>query len=199
MVCYNNHMVYNKDIKIVAFVGMAGAGKTTAVQYVTEKGYPKVYGGGIFYEMMKEAGIEMTQENEKEFRTKMHDKGGQDLIVNKFIQQIKALIDAGQHRIVTDSNYSWEEYKTVMHEFHGELHVIAVVAPKHIRHHRLTSRAERPLTENESNDRDWREIEDLQSGGMIAIADHYIINDGDLDNLYQQIDKTLNDIEFFKD
>jgi dephospho-CoA kinase len=192
-------MVFNKDVKIVAFVGMAGSGKSTAVNYVTKKGYPKVYGGGIFYEAMKEAGIEPTQENENEFRTKVHSGEGQDFIIKKFIQQINELIDAGQHRIVTDSNYSWDEYKAMKHEFPGELYVIAVVAPKHIRHHRLLSRPGRPLTGPESNDRDWREIEDLQSGGAIAIADHYIINDGDLDNLHSQIDKTLNDIEFYKD
>jgi dephospho-CoA kinase len=61
------------------------------------------------------------------------------------------------------------------------------------------SRLERPLTETESSDRDWREIEDLHSGGIIAIADHYIINDGDLENLHRQIDDTLNDIDFYKD
>ncbi|HUC96511.1 MAG TPA: AAA family ATPase [Candidatus Saccharimonadales bacterium] len=191
-------MVYNKDVKIVAFVGMAGAGKSTAVDYVTNKGYPKVYGGGIFYEAMRDAGIEPTQQNENDFRTRVHKNEGQDQIVKEFIGQIHALIDAGQHRIVTDSNYSWDEYKAMKHEFPGELNVVAVVAPKHIRHHRLLSRLERPLTETESSDRDWREIEDLQSGGVIAIADHYIINDGDLDNLYKQINDTLNDIEFYK-
>ncbi|MCX6728937.1 MAG: AAA family ATPase [Candidatus Saccharibacteria bacterium] len=192
-------MVYNEDVKIVAFVGMAGAGKSTAVEYVTSKGYPKVYGGGIFYEAMKEAGIEPNNQNEDDFRTKVHSGEDQNILINKFIQQINNLIDAGQHRIVTDSNYSWEQYKAVMHEFHGELSVIAVVAPKHIRHHRLLSRPERPLTEAEAGDRDWREIEDLQSGGTIAIADHYIINDGDLEKLHNQIDQVLNDIEFYKD
>lgn len=192
-------MVYNKDVKIVAFVGMAGAGKSTAVEYVTSKGYPKVYGGGIFYEAMKEAGIEPTQQNEDDYRTKIHSGEGQDFIIKKFIQQINDLIDAGQHRIVTDSNFSWDQYKAMKHEFPGELSVIAVVAPKHIRHHRLLSRAERPLTETEASDRDWREIEDLQSGGTIAIAEHFIMNDGDLENLHQQIDDTLNDIEFYRD
>ncbi len=191
-------MIYNKDVKIVAFVGMAGAGKSTAVDYVTGKGYPKVYGGGILFEAMKKAGIEITPENENEFRTKVHADEGQDLIISEFIGQINKLISAGQHRIVTDSNYSWAQYKTMKHEFPGELTVIAVVAPKHIRHHRLLSRAERPLTETEASDRDWREIEDLQSGGTIAIAEHYIMNDGDLEKFHQQIDQVLNDIEFYR-
>jgi dephospho-CoA kinase len=191
-------MVYNKDVKIVAFVGMAGAGKSTAVEYVTSKGYPKVYGGGIFYDAMKQAGIDPTQQNEDDYRTKVHGGEGQDFIIKKFIQQINDLIGAGQHRIVTDSNYSWDQYKAMKHDFPGELNVIAVVAPKHIRHHRLLTRLERPLTNPESSDRDWREIEDLGSGGTIAIAEHFIMNDGDLEKFHQQIDQVLNDIEFYK-
>ncbi len=188
-------MTNNK--KIVAFVGLAGTGKTTAVDYLTKKGYPKVYGGGIFYEEMKKAGIQPTQENENEFRFKIHSEKGNDYISSKFISQIHDLLDAGQHHIVTDSNYSWNEYKAIKHEFPGELYVIALLTPRHIRHHRLLTRIEHPLAESESNERDWREIEDLQAGGTIAIADHYIMNDGSLDNLYNQIDQILNDIEFY--
>src|SRR5680860_1009314 len=119
------HMTFNKNNKIVAFVGLSGSGKSTAVDYVTEKGYPKVYGGGIFYEEMKKAGIEQTQDNENSFRSEMGDEDGQEHIVKMFIKQINDLLGAGQHRIVTDSNYSWEEYKAMKHEFPGELYVVA--------------------------------------------------------------------------
>jgi len=187
----------NKNVKIIAFVGLTGSGKTTAVNYLTQKGYPKVYGGGIFYDEMKEAGLELTPENEDIFRHKIRKDNGQDRLVQKLVDQIHHLIDAGQHRIITDSNYSWEEYKIMKHEFPGELYVIALIAPKHMRHHRLANRPERPLTEAEANKRDWQEIEDLQSGGTIAMADHYIVNDGDFDNLNQQINQTLENIDFF--
>ena len=35
-----------RDVKIIAVVGMSGSGKSVAVDYLTEKGYPKVYLGG---------------------------------------------------------------------------------------------------------------------------------------------------------
>ena len=35
------------NIKILAIVGMSGSGKSVAVDYLTGKGYPKVYFGAI--------------------------------------------------------------------------------------------------------------------------------------------------------
>ena len=40
------------DIKILAIVGMSGSGKSVVVDYLTEKGYPKVYFGGMIYKEM---------------------------------------------------------------------------------------------------------------------------------------------------
>ena len=36
-----------KPAKILAFVGLPGAGKTEATNFVAAKGFPKIYGGGI--------------------------------------------------------------------------------------------------------------------------------------------------------
>jgi hypothetical protein len=43
----------------------------------------------------------------------------------------------------------------------------------------LARREIRPLTEAESNSRDIAEIENLNKGGPIAIADYLLVNDGD--------------------
>jgi len=190
-------MIVNNDIKIVAFVGLAGSGKSVSVDYVTEKGYPKVYFGGIVLDAMTEAGIEHTQENEKPFRENLRKKEGNDFIAKRIIEQIHNLINSGQHRIIADGLYSWTEYKALKKEFPGEFTLVAVVTRKKIRHRRLLTRPIRPLTQTESDERDWAEIENLEKGGPIAIADHYIINDGDLDNLHTQIDDTLKNINFY--
>lgn len=189
-------MEYNKEIKIIAFVGLPGAGKSTATDYVTSKGYPKVYFGGVIYAAMDKVGLEHTVENEAMFRIEIRKKEGADFAAKPIIQEIHGLVNSGQHKIVVDGLYTWDEYKIMKHEFPGELTVVAIVAPRRIRHRRLATRPKRPLTEAESNARDWSEIEDIQKGGPIAIADHYIMNDGDFENLYNQINKTLSDIEF---
>lgn len=191
-------MTHHENVKIVAFVGLTGSGKSAAVDYVTEKGYPKVYFGGILYQAMKEAGLtpgDWAVENP--FREEIRRKEGKDFVVKRAVKQIKDLVAAGQHRIVADGIYSWTEYKIMKHEFPGELDVIAVTTPRHLRYHRLTTRPDRPLTEAEAQTRDWAEIENIEKGGPIAMADHFIMNDGDLDNLHDQIDTLLQDT-FYK-
>lgn len=189
---------HHPDIKIVAFVGLAGSGKTSAVEYLTSKGFPKVYFGGILYKAMNDAGIEITWESQQVFREEIREREGKDFIVKRAVKEIQGLIGAGQHRIVLDGLYTWSEYKILKHEFPGEMTVIAIVTPKHLRKQRLAKRPERPMTSAEVDERDWSEIEDLEKGGPIAIADYYIHNDGDLDYYDKQIDDALSHIEFYK-
>lgn len=187
---------HDTGTKILAIVGLTGSGKSEVVNYVTEKGVPKVYFGGIILNAMKEAGIEWTAENEKKFREDIRAQEGKDFVVNRIVKEIRDLINAGQHRIVADGLYTWTEYKILKHEFPGELAVTAVVAPKTLRHRRLTNRPIRPLTIEEANSRDWAEIENLEKGGPIAIADHYLTNEGSLDTLHKQVDQLLDETHF---
>ncbi len=190
-------MKHHENVKIIAFVGLTGSGKTAAVNYLTAKGFPKVYFGGIFYEAMKEAGFTPGDwEVESEFRKEIRRREGNDYVVIRANKQIRDLIAAGQHRVVADGLYSWTEYKIMKHEFPGELTVVAIVTPKHFRKSRLAERPERPLTSTEVDQRDWEEIENIEKGGPIAIADYYVHNDGDLENLHSQIENILEKIEF---
>jgi len=190
-------MKHYENVKIIAFVGLAGSGKSSAVDYLTEKGYPKVYFGGIVLDEVKRRGLELTQENEQPIREELRAKEGKDFVVRRIIQQIHELVEAGQHRIVADGLYTWTEYKALKHEFPGELTVVAIVAPRHLRQNRMASRPVRPLTAAQLDQRDWAEIENIEKGGPIAIADHFIMNDKDLDNLHQQVDDACNHIEFY--
>ena len=184
------------NVKIVALVGMAGSGKSTAVEHITKLGYPKVYFGGVIYEAMREAGIDINPESQASFREEIRTREGDDFVAKRIITQIKNLIEAGQKHIVADGLYSWTEYKALKHAFPGELTVVAVLAPKTLRHHRLSQRPDRPFTEEEATKRDWAEIEDIEKGGPIAIADHFIINDGNPEQFYEKIDEILEDIKF---
>ena len=86
----------DSPVKIVAFVGLAGSGKSSAVDYLTEKGYPKIYFGGILYKAMEEAGIEITWESQQTFREEIREREGKDFIVKRAIKEARGLIDAGQ-------------------------------------------------------------------------------------------------------
>lgn len=189
-------MSEQKNVKILAFVGLAGSGKSSAVDYLTEQGYPKIYFGGVIYKAMAAAGIEITWDSQKKFREEIREREGKDFVVKRAIQEAHDLIDAGQKRIILDGLYTWSEYKILKHEFPGEMTVIAIVTPKHLRYKRMANRPERPMTEHEIDQRDWAEIENIEKGGPIAIADYFIINDGSLDELHSDLDTVTAEIAF---
>lgn len=185
-------------MKILAFVGMPGAGKSSAVDFVVANGHPKIYGGGIILDEMQALGIEINADNERAYREKMRAEHGKEYFIKKCAERMHKLIEAGQKYIVLDGLYTWTEYKFLKREFPGELTVVAIVAPRKLRHRRLSQRPERPLTSQEATTRDWAEIENLEKGGPIAAADDYVINDGSLDDLHTKISDVINDVHFCK-
>ena len=185
-----------KDVKIIAIVGMSGSGKSVAVDYLTEKGYPKVYFGGMILKEMELRGIEITPDNERNFREMIRETEGKDWVVNKVVEEVKNLIAAGQKRIVLDGVYSWTEYKIIKHEFPATVDFVAIVVPKRLRHKRVAVRTERPFTAQEIQERDRTEIENLEKGGPIAMADYYILNDKTIADLHDGMDEILREIEF---
>lgn len=188
----------NKDIKLVAVVGMCGSGKSTAIDYLTERGIPKVYFGGVIYKAMAEAGIERTEdgESEKKFREEIRRREGKDFVVKRAIQEAKKLIEAGQRHIVLDGVYSWTEYKTLRKEWPTEMTVVAIVAPKALRRKRVAERPDRPFDAQAAAERDRAEIENLEKGGPIAIADYYVDNSGTVEEFHEAFGKLMRDIKF---
>ena len=191
-------MMNDGNIKIIAVVGMSGSGKSVVVDYLTEKGFPKVYFGGMIYKEMKRRGIEITAdgESEKRFREMIRETEGKDWVVKQVIEEAKNLINAGQKRIVLDGLYSWTEYKILKKEFPGQLTVLAVVVPKVLRHFRVGKRPERPFNTKEIQERDRSEVENLEKGGPIAMADYYVLNDESVAKLHDDVDVILDRIEF---
>ena len=187
-----------KDVKILAVVGMCGSGKSTAIDYLIEKKIPKIYFGGIIYKAMAEAGIERTEdgESEKIFREEIRKKEGKDFVVKRVVKETKDLIAAGQKRIVLDGLYSWTEYKILRKEFPTEMTVVAIVVPKALRRKRLAIRPDRPFDAQAAAERDRSEIENLEKGGPIAIADYYVDNSGTIKEFHEKFAALCKEIGF---
>lgn len=186
-----------KDLKIIAIVGMSGAGKSLAVDYITHRGVPKVHFGNMIYREMEKRGIPITPDSQREFREMIRATEGQDWVVRQAIAEINDLIAAGQKRIVLDGLYSWTEYRALKHDFPGdELTVVAVVAPRALRYARVARRPERPFNAQEIRERDYSEIEKMEKGAPIAMADYYVLNDQDVPHLETQLKTILQTIDF---
>lgn len=184
-------MSNQKPIHIIAFVGLAGSGKTTVIDHLTEKGYPKVYFGSIIMDALKAAGLEPTRENQLAMRAKLQNDLGEEAVTQRVIDQVRHLAEAGQHVIVLDGPGTWGAYRMVKHAFPGELTIVALLTSRHHRHHRLVIRTHDPLTEDESTERDLDEIEVLGKGNVIAMADYFVTNDGTPDELLATVDQLL--------
>ena len=191
-------MSEKENLKIIAFVGMSGSGKSVAVDFLTDKGIPKVYFGGMIYKEMEKRGIERTPdgESEKKFREMIRETEGKDWVVKQVIDEVYNLADAGQKRIVLDGVYSWTEMKTLKHEFPGAITFVAIVVPKRLRYKRVALRPDRPFNEEEIKERDRSEIENLEKGGPIAAADYYVLNDGTVDDMKKKLAEILEEIKF---
>ena len=116
--------------------------------------------------------------------------------IDSVVEQIDGVINAGQHRVVLDGLDSWDSYKALKHEYPGELTTVAVTTTRHMRHHRLTKRIENPMTERDADQMDYNEIETQNAGGVIAIADYFMSNNGSLEKFHTKIDDLLHLIDF---
>ena len=195
LISYNNSM---ENVKILAVVGMSGSGKSVVVEHLTDKGYPKVYFGGMIYKEMEKRGIERTEDgaSERDFREMIRQTEGADWVVRQVISEVKDLIGAGQKRIILDGVYSWTEYKTLKHEFPGRLTFVAVVVDKKLRYERVAKRPERAFDANAIRERDRSEIENLEKGVPIAAADYYALNNGTVEELKDRVDVILKEMQF---
>lgn len=64
-----------------------------------------------------------------------------------------------------------------------------------MRYKRLITREVRPLTLEQAKNRDVAEIEKLNKGGPIAIADYIIVNEGDRQLFLSRVDKLFHRLE----
>ena len=177
--------------KIVAIVGMCGSGKSVAGERLEQLGFAKVYFGGLTIDEVKRRGLEVNEQNERAVREELRRTHGMGAFAVLSLPKIQAFIDKGQ-RVLIDGLYSFSEYKILKEKFGDGLLVIAIFTPRALRYERLAVRDVRPLTREEAVSRDYAEIENIEKGGPIALADYTIVNDGAKEGLVRQLEKVLS-------
>jgi dephospho-CoA kinase len=184
-----------QNVKVITLVGMPGAGKSFCVDHLVEKGLPRVYFGGVVVdETMRRYG-KVDEKHEKIVREDLRAKEGKGAVAKRIIKQIDELAAKGQKRIVADGLYSWTEYKIFKERWGDDAIIIAITAPRHIRHERLADRPVRPFTEEEVTAREYAEIENIEKGGPIANADYTVVNNGTPEEMIAQLDKILAELD----
>jgi dephospho-CoA kinase len=181
--------------RALALVGMPGAGKSLCARHLERKGYFQYRFGSIVVNEVARRGLPLTPENERIVREEFRSNEGMDAIARRALPILRQALE--QHPcIVIDGLYSWSEYKTLHAELGGELIVVAVISDRALRYRRLATRKERPLTSEEAERRDYQEIEKLEKGGPIALADFTLINNGSPRALRSALNALIERLDF---
>jgi dephospho-CoA kinase len=177
--------------RALALVGMAGAGKSWCAKHLEQRGFFQFRFGGIVTDEVTRRGLALTPAHERLVREEFRDHEGMDAIARRALPILTAEL-ARRNSIVIDGLYSFSEYKLLCDQFGASMVVVAIFASRHLRYARLASRPERPLTPAEAQQRDYAEIEKLEKGGPIAIADYTLLNDGEPQALLSALDSLID-------
>jgi len=180
---------------------MPGAGKNVFSDYFADKNYQFVRFGQITLDIVKKKRLKPNEKNERKIREDVRKKYGMAAFAILNYPKFCELLKKGP--VIADGLYGWAEYKYLKKKFKNKMVVVAIYAPSKIRHARLsqrklskndTSLRNRPITLNESQKRDYAEIENLDKGGTIALADYTLINTKSKKHFLKQIASLYKEI-----
>lgn len=176
--------------RILALVGMPGAGKSLCAAHLQTLGYFQFRFGSIVVNEVVRRGQAINPVNEKVVREEFRALEGMDAIAKRALPILQDALNT-RHTIIIDGLYSFSEYKTLKAEWGESLIVIAITCARQLRYQRLADRSDRPLTRAEAEQRDYNEIENIEKGGPIAMADFTLLNDDTPDALIGSLDRLL--------
>jgi len=176
-------------MKVIAIVGMAGAGKSEVAREFEKAGYVRVRFGDITDEEVEKRGLPLNETSERFVREALRDKHGMAAYARLSIPKIDKALERA--KVVVDGLYSWEEYLLLKKRYGEQLCLVAVWASPRKRYFRLSVRETRALTREEAAARDKAEIENLNKGAPIAMADYILTNESTLSNLRRQAKRLI--------
>ena len=105
-------------MKVVAIVGMTGAGKSEVARVFEEHGFKKVRFGDITDEELNNRGLEPNEENERRIREELRKKYGMAAYAKLSLPRIDTSLKSSN--VVVDGLYSWEEYTLIEGALRGK-------------------------------------------------------------------------------
>lgn len=169
--------------QVIALVGMCGSGKSVCCEVFRESGWDYVYFGGVTMRELEKRGLERNEANERSVREELRRVYGPAAFAILLKDEIKEKLKVGS--VCLDGLYSWSELKVLREALGESLTVVAIITERKKRYERISQRVIRPLTPAEAESRDVAEIENMEKGGPIAMADLFLFNDGDLNSFRQ--------------
>ena len=176
-------------MKVIAFTGMPGSGKSEAVKVAREMGIPVIRMGDCVWEEVKKRGLELNDENVGRIANEMREKYGKDIWAKRTFEKI----DPSWDIVVIDGIRNIEEVEFFREKLGKDFTLIAIHASPETRYRRLMERKREDdsTTLEKIKERDEREL-GWGIGVVIAMADAIITNDGSLNEFREKIKDALS-------
>ncbi len=162
--------------QVIALVGMCGSGKSVCCEEFQKSGWEFVYFGGVTMKELEKRGLPKNEANERSVREELRATYGPAAFALLLRDEIREKLTRGN--VCLDGLYSWSELKVLREAFGDVLTVVAVITERKVRYDRISRRKVRALTPQQAESRDIAEIEKMEKGGPIAMADLFLFNFG---------------------
>ncbi len=175
-------------MKLVLVTGMPGAGKSVIAQAFQEVGCPIIVMGDVIREQARLHGFEPNPRNTKKVMLELREKHGLGAVALFCVDELKKL---DSELVVIEGCRSIAEID-VFDEYADSLTIVCVHTSPKVRFTRLRerNREDAPTSWEVFRERDIREIS-VGLGGVIALSDIMLINEGTLTDFQEECIKLV--------
>lgn len=165
--------------KVIAIVGMPGAGKDLVSKTATSRGIPVLVCGDIIREETERRGLQPTPENMGDVMLALRREEGLAVVAEKLIPKIES---SSSPVVVVEGVRSMAEVEALRRNHN--VAIVAVHASPKTRYERLTlrGRGDDPKNWQEFVERDSREL-GVGIGNVIALAEEMLVNEASMEEL----------------
>ena len=177
---------------VVGLAGMPGAGKSVVVNVAKALGYGVVVMGDEVREEAKRRGLEPSPENLGRIMLELRRLEGETAIAKRCIPKIMVKAEG---KVIVDGVRSLAEVEEFRRHFQKFV-LMAVHASPETRFRRLfhRRRSDDPKSWEIFHERDMRELS-VGLGNAIAMAEHLIVNEDDLETVKRKAEEVLRKVE----
>ncbi len=177
-------------MKVIALVGMPGAGKEEFVRVAMEEGWEVVRMGDVVRDYVRSQGLPLTDDVVGKIATEEREKHGPDIWARRTLERI-----GGCERVVIDGIRSVHEIKRFQEELGGDFLLVGIFASPRTRFERISrrGRADDVQTWEEFVRRDMRELS-WGLGEAFATVDIMLVNEDTLEEFRERVRALLHSL-----
>ncbi|OYT43248.1 MAG: hypothetical protein B6U88_01510 [Candidatus Aenigmarchaeota archaeon ex4484_56] len=169
---------------IIGVSGKIGAGKTTLVRYLSNKGFNILGFSSLLREELKKSGMKETRENYIKLGNNLRKKYGDGYLAEKLAEKIK------EGNYVLDGVRSEGEANILKKKLGKKFILIFIDADRNLRYNRIKQR-QRDIDLKMDFDRIEKEDSDIGLNKCKELADIIIENNQTIKEFYKKIDEIL--------